>query len=110
MPLLLVLLSCPGDLQGCHVLMAGLLAFRGSGQRSAAQFNSAGMRMSQPCWCLSPDDLLLLPCLAMQEAAHKASKELDPVAGQIGAVNTLVRQQDGSFKGYNTGVHYMLGA
>jgi hypothetical protein len=39
----------------------------------------------------------------LQEAAHKASKELDPVAGQIGAVNTLIRQQDGSFKGYNTG-------
>ncbi len=41
--------------------------------------------------------------LAAQEAALAASGEVDPVAGQIGAVNTLIRQPDGtSFKGYNT--------
>ena len=38
-----------------------------------------------------------------KEAALKASASTDPVAAQIGAVNTLIKQQDGSsFKGYNT--------
>lgn len=30
------------------------------------------------------------------------ASEVDPIARQIGAVNTLIRQPDGSFKGYNT--------
>jgi 3-dehydroquinate dehydratase/shikimate dehydrogenase len=38
-----------------------------------------------------------------KEAAHKAAASRDPVADQIGACNTLIRQPDGSgFKGYNT--------
>eukprot|EP00197_Chlamydomonas_leiostraca_P004102 CAMPEP_0202872118 /NCGR_PEP_ID=MMETSP1391-20130828/20452_1 /ASSEMBLY_ACC=CAM_ASM_000867 /TAXON_ID=1034604 /ORGANISM="Chlamydomonas leiostraca, Strain SAG 11-49" /LENGTH=542 /DNA_ID=CAMNT_0049553083 /DNA_START=98 /DNA_END=1726 /DNA_ORIENTATION=+ len=37
-----------------------------------------------------------------KEAALKAAKQVDPVAAKIGAVNTLIRQPDGSFKGYNT--------
>lgn len=37
-----------------------------------------------------------------KEAALEACVEVDPVAKQIGAVNTLVRQPDGSLKGYNT--------
>ncbi|KAL3148664.1 hypothetical protein ABBQ38_014082 [Trebouxia sp. C0009 RCD-2024] len=35
-------------------------------------------------------------------AALECADEVDSVAQQIGAVNTLVRQQDGSLKGYNT--------
>eukprot|EP00198_Chlamydomonas_reinhardtii_P005010 XP_001694346.1 dehydroquinate dehydratase [Chlamydomonas reinhardtii] len=38
----------------------------------------------------------------VREAALRAAKDVDPVAAQIGAVNTLIRQADGSFKGYNT--------
>lgn len=38
----------------------------------------------------------------MQLAALECADEVDPVAQQIGAVNTLIRQQDGSMKGYNT--------
>ncbi|KXZ55471.1 hypothetical protein GPECTOR_2g1020 [Gonium pectorale] len=37
-----------------------------------------------------------------KEAALRLASEVDPVARQIGAVNTLIRQADGSFKGYNT--------
>lgn len=37
-----------------------------------------------------------------KEAAFRAVASCDPVAAQIGACNTLVKQQDGSFKGYNT--------
>ncbi|GLC40828.1 hypothetical protein PLESTF_001042000 [Pleodorina starrii] len=37
-----------------------------------------------------------------KEAALRLASEVDPVARQIGAVNTLVRQSDGSYKGYNT--------
>uniref|UniRef100_A0A383V933 Uncharacterized protein n=2 Tax=Tetradesmus obliquus TaxID=3088 RepID=A0A383V933_TETOB len=38
-----------------------------------------------------------------KEAAHKAASSRDPVADQIGACNTLIRQADGSgYKGYNT--------
>jgi 3-dehydroquinate dehydratase/shikimate dehydrogenase len=37
-----------------------------------------------------------------KEAAHKAAASRDPVADQIGACNTLIRQPDGGFKGYNT--------
>lgn len=43
-----------------------------------------------------------VPCRTPQEAALRLAAEVDPVARQIGAVNTLVRQPDGSFKGYNT--------
>lgn len=35
-------------------------------------------------------------------AALKGAAEADPVAAQIGAVNTLIRQADGGMKGYNT--------
>ena len=35
-------------------------------------------------------------------AALEAAQEVDPVAARIGAANTLVRQQDGSLKAYNT--------
>eukprot|EP00891_Asterochloris_glomerata_P000291 jgi/Astpho2/291/fgenesh1_pm.00010_%23_22_t len=35
-------------------------------------------------------------------AAMEAADEVDPVAQQIGAVNTLVRQPDGRLKGFNT--------
>ena len=38
----------------------------------------------------------------MQLAALECADEVDHVAQQIGAVNTLVRQSDGSLKGYNT--------
>ena len=41
-----------------------------------------------------------VPCL--QIAAMEAADEVDPVAQQIGAVNTLVRQPDGRLKGFNT--------
>ena len=37
-----------------------------------------------------------------KEAALRLSGDVDPVARQIGAVNTLIRQADGKFKGYNT--------
>ena len=40
--------------------------------------------------------------LNMQLAALECADEVDAVAQQIGAVNTLVRQQDGTLKGYNT--------
>jgi 3-dehydroquinate dehydratase/shikimate dehydrogenase len=38
----------------------------------------------------------------MQLAALEAASEVDPIAAQIGAINTLVRQPDGGLKGYNT--------
>ena len=38
----------------------------------------------------------------MQLAALEAAQEVDPVAQQIGAVNTLIRQPDGILKGFNT--------
>lgn len=38
----------------------------------------------------------------VQLAALECADEVDSVAQQIGAVNTLVRQQDGTLKGYNT--------
>lgn len=34
----------------------------------------------------------------VQEAALKAALQVDSVAASIGAVNTLIRGQDGSFK------------
>lgn len=34
--------------------------------------------------------------------AVQGASEVDPVAKQIGAVNTLVRQPDGGLRGYNT--------
>eukprot|EP00798_Chlamydomonas_sp_ICE-L_P001721 gene1721-33129_t len=37
-----------------------------------------------------------------KEAALKLASEVDPVAKQIGAVNTLIRGADGTFKGFNT--------
>ncbi|GLI68149.1 hypothetical protein VaNZ11_012486 [Volvox africanus] len=37
-----------------------------------------------------------------KEAALRLASAVDPVARQIGAVNTLLRQPDGSYKGYNT--------
>ena len=37
-----------------------------------------------------------------QVAALEAAQEVDAVAARIGAANTLVRQQDGSLKAYNT--------
>jgi 3-dehydroquinate dehydratase/shikimate dehydrogenase len=37
-----------------------------------------------------------------KEAALKLADATDPLAASIGACNTLVRQQDGSFRGYNT--------
>lgn len=37
-----------------------------------------------------------------QVAALEAAQQVDPVAKRIGAANTLVRQQDGSLKAYNT--------
>jgi len=45
-----------------------------------------------------------------KEAALKLAKSVDPVAAQIGAVNTLVRQPDGTFKGYNTDSSAAVGA
>lgn len=38
----------------------------------------------------------------VQLAALECADQVDSVAQQIGAVNTLVRQQDGTLKGYNT--------
>jgi len=37
-----------------------------------------------------------------KEAALEACEELDPLAAEIGAVNTMVRLPSGGFKGYNT--------
>ena len=37
-----------------------------------------------------------------KQAALAGAAEADPVAAQIGAVNTLVRQADGGLRGYNT--------
>ena len=37
-----------------------------------------------------------------KEAALRCCDEVDPVAAEIGAVNTLVKRPDGTFKGYNT--------
>jgi len=37
-----------------------------------------------------------------KESAFKAVASCDPVAAQIGACNTLIKQDNGSFKGYNT--------
>ena len=37
-----------------------------------------------------------------KEAALQGAASVDPVAAAIGAVNTLVRQPDGSLRGYNT--------
>ena len=39
---------------------------------------------------------------ALQEAALAAADSVDPLAARIGAVNTLVRQPDGTLRGYNT--------
>ena len=38
----------------------------------------------------------------LQEAALAAADTVDPLAARIGAVNTLVRQPDGTLRGYNT--------
>ena len=40
--------------------------------------------------------------MLLQEAALAAADTVDPLAARIGAVNTLVRQRDGSLRGYNT--------
>ena len=40
--------------------------------------------------------------MLLQEAALAAADSVDPLAARIGAVNTLVRQSDGSLRGYNT--------
>ena len=46
-----------------------------------------------------------------KESALKfCGENVDPVAKQIGAVNTLVRQKDGSFRGYNTDYVAAIGA
>ncbi len=45
-----------------------------------------------------------------KEAALKLADSADDVASQIGAVNTLIRQPDGTFKGYNTDCSAALGA
>ena len=45
-----------------------------------------------------------------KEDALKCCAEVDPVAAQIGAVNTLVRRSDGSLKGYNTDYSAAIGA
>ncbi|GFR49320.1 hypothetical protein Agub_g11346, partial [Astrephomene gubernaculifera] len=45
-----------------------------------------------------------------KEAALRLSSSVDPVAAQIGAVNTLVRQPDGSYRGYNTDWLAAIGA
>eukprot|EP00775_Hariotina_reticulata_P012029 gene12029-12174_t len=37
-----------------------------------------------------------------KESAFRAVASCDPVAASIGACNTLIKQDDGSFKGYNT--------
>ena len=38
----------------------------------------------------------------LQLAALEYADEVDPIAQQIGAVNTLIRQENGTLKGYNT--------
>ncbi|GAX76080.1 hypothetical protein CEUSTIGMA_g3523.t1 [Chlamydomonas eustigma] len=45
-----------------------------------------------------------------KEAALKLASSVDPLAAQIGAVNTLIRQSDGTFKGYNTDCSAAIGA
>ena len=46
-----------------------------------------------------------------KESALKfCGENVDPVAKQIGAVNTLVRQKYGSFRGYNTDYVAAIGA
>ena len=59
-------------------------------QLSAQMHQSCGQRFSQA----DPARL--------QEAALAAADSVDPLAARIGAVNTLVRQPDGSLRGYNT--------
>lgn len=46
----------------------------------------------------------------MQVAAYNAADEHDPVAAKIGAINTLVRAEDGRLKGYNTDWSAAIGA
>jgi len=46
----------------------------------------------------------------MQLAALEAAAEVDPIAAQIGAINTLVRQSNGGLKGYNTDYSAAIGA
>ena len=50
----------------------------------------------------APSQGVLTHLSVAQLAALECADEVDPVARQIGAVNTLVRQQDGALKGYNT--------
>ena len=45
-----------------------------------------------------------------KQAAMECCAELDPLAERIGAVNTLVRRADGTFKGYNTDSSAAVGA
>jgi 3-dehydroquinate dehydratase/shikimate dehydrogenase len=45
-----------------------------------------------------------------KHAALQAATEVDPVARQIGAVNTLIRQPGGGWRGYNTDWHAAIGA
>lgn len=46
----------------------------------------------------------------LQEAALAAAASVDPLAARIGAVNTLVRQADGTLRGYNTDCSAAIGA
>jgi len=45
-----------------------------------------------------------------KEAAAAAAASADPVAARVGAVNTLIRQPDGGFRGYNTDMSAAIGA
>ncbi len=45
-----------------------------------------------------------------QVAALSCVSEADPVAARIGALNTLVRSEDGSLKGFNTDWSAAIGA
>lgn len=59
-----------------------------------SNYESKGRSIQNACFSVS----LRTFSLSLQEDALKAAKEVDPVAQQIGAVNTLIRQPDGSFK------------
>jgi 3-dehydroquinate dehydratase/shikimate dehydrogenase len=45
-----------------------------------------------------------------KEAAAAAAASADPVAARVGAVNTLIRQPGGGYRGYNTDMSAAIGA
>ena len=79
-----------------------------------------GCRLSKNCFLgerNTPEAVGLtirgLPYLAdaiVQVTALSCADEVDPIAARIGALNTLVRAEDGCLKGYNTDWSAAIGA